>query len=602
VEPVKEQSDDSERRTSRREFMGQTRTLLLLTALASAALLENNRRTTDTTMARETEQPMGDAGKKVTKRGVRDEINVADQNIVTTVYRACEPLAAEFGPYSAPSGMTFARPEDWDESAIPASFDELYDILRRIRALMASDTRLAAQASAIREAFGDGETLQIMFRQMFPGQGPRTRRNKDGSPLLTEREVEVLREVAADRTHEEIGKRLHIAPRTVGTHLNHIYAKLNVQRPLQAVARAISMGYLDMDALDIVTDAGSNGPRNWNLFDSMVTSVPATTAPEYDATLRPLAEFGLLLMTVAGHTRFLQEQNGSIAKQRASIVCEIDGRGEVVRSFGADRLRGNCSIVIAPPHAAQQGFTPGHLYVNHLLPASDGLQTNAISEFTPDGRFVRTFGGGREIGARLTNTGGMTFHPDGRLLVPSGGWTDAILAFSNGGNSVRRFINLCSTHIAVGPDRKFYATYYSSAGYRIKIYDEQGGLETALNPSGSSVGYYSIAVDSRGHLWTLHDNWAAGIQPGEHAAEPDILELAPDGTLLRSLNAPGLASGQLTLDTQDNLYVPCQRSQDVKVYSPDGKEIRRINLRGKIAPLSVAVGEGGRAWVLGCTS
>jgi DNA-binding NarL/FixJ family response regulator len=43
---------------------------------------------------------------------------------------------------------------------------------------------------------------------------------------LTEREVEVLREICLGRTNRQMGERLHIAKKTVGHHVQHIYDKI----------------------------------------------------------------------------------------------------------------------------------------------------------------------------------------------------------------------------------------------------------------------------------------------------------------------------------------------------------------------------------------
>jgi LuxR family maltose regulon positive regulatory protein len=55
---------------------------------------------------------------------------------------------------------------------------------------------------------------------------------------LSERELVVLRLVAAGRSNQEIARELVVALSTVKTHLNHIYAKLGVRSRTQALARA----------------------------------------------------------------------------------------------------------------------------------------------------------------------------------------------------------------------------------------------------------------------------------------------------------------------------------------------------------------------------
>jgi DNA-binding NarL/FixJ family response regulator len=56
--------------------------------------------------------------------------------------------------------------------------------------------------------------------------------------LLTPREREVLRLLAAGLAAEDIAKELFISKKTVGTHLEHIFTKLGVRSRAQAIAVA----------------------------------------------------------------------------------------------------------------------------------------------------------------------------------------------------------------------------------------------------------------------------------------------------------------------------------------------------------------------------
>jgi LuxR family maltose regulon positive regulatory protein len=78
----------------------------------------------------------------------------------------------------------------------------------------------------------------------FPGQEAGPRRTGLVEPL-TERELEVLRLLAAGRSNAEMAAELFVEQSTVKTHLIHLYSKLGVHRRTQAVARARALRLLD---------------------------------------------------------------------------------------------------------------------------------------------------------------------------------------------------------------------------------------------------------------------------------------------------------------------------------------------------------------------
>jgi DNA-binding NarL/FixJ family response regulator len=61
---------------------------------------------------------------------------------------------------------------------------------------------------------------------------------------LTERQTQVLRELAAGHTNREIAQRLGIAERTVKFHLSELFARLEVTNRTAAVAEAIERGVI----------------------------------------------------------------------------------------------------------------------------------------------------------------------------------------------------------------------------------------------------------------------------------------------------------------------------------------------------------------------
>ena len=59
---------------------------------------------------------------------------------------------------------------------------------------------------------------------------------------LTQREVEVLRLVAAGKSNPEIGEELFISPRTVTTHVSNILNKINAANRAEAATYAARQG------------------------------------------------------------------------------------------------------------------------------------------------------------------------------------------------------------------------------------------------------------------------------------------------------------------------------------------------------------------------
>ena len=64
------------------------------------------------------------------------------------------------------------------------------------------------------------------------------------APVLSNREVEVLRLVAQRMTDHQVAQRLYVSPRTVGHHLSTIYRKLGVPSRTAAATAAVERGLI----------------------------------------------------------------------------------------------------------------------------------------------------------------------------------------------------------------------------------------------------------------------------------------------------------------------------------------------------------------------
>jgi DNA-binding CsgD family transcriptional regulator len=82
-------------------------------------------------------------------------------------------------------------------------------------------------------------TLSVMSAAVYAGHARFRELLDDKTPRspLTSREAECLRWVAEGKTDVEVGKILHISPRTVRFHINNAKIKLGVATRIQAVAK-----------------------------------------------------------------------------------------------------------------------------------------------------------------------------------------------------------------------------------------------------------------------------------------------------------------------------------------------------------------------------
>ena len=101
---------------------------------------------------------------------------------------------------------------------------------------------------AIRAAYAGNALVEPRMTKKLLDEFARRPASPDGNRIfaeLTDRERDVLLEVARGASNAEIAERLYISETTVKTHVNHILAKLNVRDRIQAVVLAYDHGLVE---------------------------------------------------------------------------------------------------------------------------------------------------------------------------------------------------------------------------------------------------------------------------------------------------------------------------------------------------------------------
>ena len=100
--------------------------------------------------------------------------------------------------------------------------------------------------SAITEVAAGGSVIQpTLARALLRGFQIQERENAE-SPTLTEREKEILNLIGKGLSNQEVASVLGLSRATVRTHLEHIYAKLDVTNRVEAVTEGIRKGLIRM--------------------------------------------------------------------------------------------------------------------------------------------------------------------------------------------------------------------------------------------------------------------------------------------------------------------------------------------------------------------
>jgi DNA-binding NarL/FixJ family response regulator len=103
----------------------------------------------------------------------------------------------------------------------------------------------AAGASGFVSKDAGAAEVAMAVRRVGMGMTTFAPKAEQPSPLLSEREREVLEMIAAGSTNREIAERLYLSPHTVKEHTSALYRKLNARNRAEAVQRAQRIGLLE---------------------------------------------------------------------------------------------------------------------------------------------------------------------------------------------------------------------------------------------------------------------------------------------------------------------------------------------------------------------
>jgi HD-GYP domain-containing protein (c-di-GMP phosphodiesterase class II) len=111
---------------------------------------------------------------------------------------------------------------------------------RPYREALSPDEAAAELRAEVKAGRMDAEAVDAVLT----AAGHRVPRRREGPAGLTQREVEVLRLLAQGLSNKEIAERLVISPKTAGTHIEHIYAKIDASSRATASLFAMQHGLL----------------------------------------------------------------------------------------------------------------------------------------------------------------------------------------------------------------------------------------------------------------------------------------------------------------------------------------------------------------------
>ncbi len=131
------------------------------------------------------------------------------------------------------------------------SFAENHQVFSAIKAgatgYLMKDTSSEQLIEAIRDTYHDRPALQPEIARKLMRDLQAQGGSSSLETTLTEREIEILQQVALGKTNQEIADQLVLSERTVRTHITNILGKLRLSNRTQAALFALREGIAHID-------------------------------------------------------------------------------------------------------------------------------------------------------------------------------------------------------------------------------------------------------------------------------------------------------------------------------------------------------------------
>jgi DNA-binding NarL/FixJ family response regulator len=98
---------------------------------------------------------------------------------------------------------------------------------------------------AIRTVYQGEQYLDAVLKDKMIQDSMQTKKRMSGNPVLSPREKDVLKHIAADLTSQEIADKLFVSKRTIDSYRLSLLMKLGVKNVASLVKKGIQMGLID---------------------------------------------------------------------------------------------------------------------------------------------------------------------------------------------------------------------------------------------------------------------------------------------------------------------------------------------------------------------